>query len=353
MATKITDNRYKTSVYLGKDHNGKRIQKVFYARTADEADFLALEFKLKKRQESNPTNLTLGKAIDQYIDSKDAILSPNTIVGYKQIRRNRLQSIMDKKLCEVDSAVLQKALNDEYKLGGKHGKGLEAGSIKNASKLAKATINFFYPDKRIKVTLPKEQKKEYATPNGTELIKIFQAAENTKIEIPILLASWLSLRIGEVCGLKWKDIKNGYIEINESMSYIDGKAIPTPTKTASSNRKIPLPIYIKNKLDRIPKEGEYIVNLKSYQIRRRFKSLLEKNGLRACRFHDLRHANASIMLQLGIPDKYAQERGGWASTAVLKSVYQQTFTEEQLNVAKKIDDYFESLIHISIHTKEK
>ena len=50
------------------------------------------------------------------------------------------------------------------------------------------------------------------------------------------------------------------------------------------------------------------------------------------------------MLQLGIPDKYAQERGGWASNTILKSVYQQTFSSESIKVAERIDNYFESLI---------
>lgn len=43
-------------------------------------------------------------------------------------------------------------------------------------------------------------------------------------------------------------------------------------------------------------------------------------------FHDL-------MLMLGVPDKYACERGGWSTDSILKSVYQQTFSSER----KKVD----------------
>ena len=35
------------------------------------------------------------------------------------------------------------------------------------------------------------------------------------------------------------------------------------------------------------------------------------------------------MLFLGIPDKYAMERGGWATDNILKSVYQQTYSSER------------------------
>ena len=55
--------------------------------------------------------------------------------------------------------------------------------------------------------------------------------------------------------------------------------------------------------------------------------------------------NASIMLMLGVPDKYAMERGGWSSSGVLKSVYQHTFSEERKLVDERIDGYFDALLN--------
>ncbi|MCR5706838.1 MAG: site-specific integrase, partial [Ruminococcus sp.] len=60
--------------------------------------------------------------------------------------------------------------------------------------------------------------------------------------------------------------------------------------------------------------------------------------------HDLRHLNASIMLMLGVPDKYAMERGGWSTDNVLKSVYQQTFSSERRKIDKMIDGYFNGIV---------
>ena len=65
-------------------------------------------------------------------------------------------------------------------------------------------------------------------------------------------------------------------------------------------------------------------------------------------YHDLRSLNASIMLMLGVPDKYAMERGGWSTDSILKSVYQQTFTSERKRVDSVIDDYFNGIINSSI-----
>jgi integrase len=61
-------------------------------------------------------------------------------------------------------------------------------------------------------------------------------------------------------------------------------------------------------------------------------------------FHDLRHVNASVMALLNIPDKYAQERGGWKTDNIMKNVYQQTFSSERRNVDRLINDYFEENI---------
>ena len=47
------------------------------------------------------------------------------------------------------------------------------------------------------------------------------------------------------------------------------------------------------------------------------------------------------MALLKIPDKYAQERGGWKTDYIMKRVYQQTFSDERRNVDRIIDRYFE------------
>ena len=78
---------------------------------------------------------------------------------------------------------------------------------------------------------------------------------------------------------------------------------------------------------------------------------MEKHGFEGVTFHDLRHINASVMLKLGIPDKYAMERGGWSTTSTLKRVYQETFREDRLAADEKIDNYFENLFDTKFATK--
>ncbi len=50
------------------------------------------------------------------------------------------------------------------------------------------------------------------------------------------------------------------------------------------------------------------------------------------------------MLMLGVPDKYAMERGGWSTTDTLKAVYQHTFSDERKHVDELIDGFFDDIL---------
>ena len=96
---------------------------------------------------------------------------------------------------------------------------------------------------------------------------------------------------------------------------------------------------------KIPHEHDtdFIIPVTRKAVYSRFKRLIQKHGIEMT-FHDLRHLNASVMLMLGVPDKYAIERGGWSTEYVLKNVYQQTFSSEKKRVDNLIDDYFNKIV---------
>ena len=98
-------------------------------------------------------------------------------------------------------------------------------------------------------------------------------------------------------------------------------------------------------INAVPHESEedFIVPMNYQVIGSHLRKLAEKHGYKLT-LYDLRHLNASVMLMLGVPDKYAMERGGWATNSTLKAVYQHTFSEERKKVDKKINDYFEDLM---------
>ena len=77
-------------------------------------------------------------------------------------------------------------------------------------------------------------------------------------------------------------------------------------------------------------------------ISKEFIDIRNALGLK-CRFHDLRHYNASIMLALNVPDKYAMKRMGYSTPATLKKVYQHTMQDKEKEVTSTINSQMSSL----------
>ena len=49
--------------------------------------------------------------------------------------------------------------------------------------------------------------------------------------------------------------------------------------------------------------------------------------------------NASVMLRLNVPDKYAMERMGHSTNNMLKNVYQHTMNDKAVAVADAVDGF--------------
>ena len=151
-------------------------------------------------------------------------------------------------------------------------------------------------------------------------------------------------------GIRIKDISDNYLTINRVIVDVDGKpTVKESGKAKGRLRKHRIPSYIgalisETSVRKSP--DDYLISMCGHAIYMRWKRLLEKNDLNHMRFHDLRHLNASVMALLRIPNKYAQERGGWSSHKVMKRTYTHTFSEERTQVDDTIDNYFESRLGI-------
>ena len=79
-------------------------------------------------------------------------------------------------------------------------------------------------------------------------------------------------------------------------------------------------------------------------IEEQLYKLEEQAGLPRLGLHKLRHTNASVMLMLNVADKYAMQRGGWATNYTMKYIYQHTMSDHMDAVDQTINNYFEKLV---------
>lgn len=327
--------------YTGAD--GKRHRESFTAPTKKEAEYMAAEFQMNRKRMSNKDNWTLGYAIGQYIDLKRPVLSPTTISSYEKIRKSAFQDIMDIPIGDLDSNALQKAVNKEIlrKPQGRRALTVSPKTIKNEYSLIASTLRRYCPDKVFRVDLPKKARRIRTLPLPEE---IYEAVKDTEIELHVLLAMWLSFTESEIRGLtKSKSIDGDYITIREVLVMVDGVGVRKEVaKEETRNRRHKMPERIKELIDEV--DGDVICPMSRSTLLKKFKRYISRAGLIDMTFHDLRHVNATLMATLKIPDKYAQERGGWKTDHVMKSVYVETFSEERKRVDDVIDGYFERFV---------
>lgn len=337
-AQQLPSGSYRVVIAIGVDETGKRKYKSFTADEEWKALKMASDYQ-KGIEEMKAHNITVGKAMNEYIANRANVIEPTTVRNYKYIAKCCFRSISNIKVSALRTIDVQKAVNlERERISAKYTKNAYA-FLKSVLIMYNANINY----QSIKV--PKVTKTTSDELPSFE--QVFAIVKGTESELPVLLAAWLSLRIGEVIGLQFGDINNNVLSVRRTIIYTEkGAQVRDSCKTELSTRDLQLPSYILNLINQIPhtSPSDFIIPKSRRAVYGKFTRLMAKNGI-TMSFHDLRHLNASIMLMLGIPDKYAMERGGWSTDYVLKSVYQQTFSNERLKIDKRIDEYFNSIIN--------
>ncbi len=166
-------------------------------------------------------------------------------------------------------------------------------------------------------------------------------------------------------GLKWDAIdpvedkiyiRHKIIENKLNGNEIEGLDV---MKTKSSYRSLPLMPFIKKALEeeRARQEEMQRVLRKSYNrkyldyvcvdamgdilkpqyVTEHFKVILERNGLKKIRFHDLRHSCASLMLANDISMKEIQEWLGHSNISTTANIYAHVDSESKRESARIID----------------
>lgn len=313
--------------------DGKRRSRSFDSK--EEAVYWASGIKTKSIEDArSPRNLTVGEAIDRYIESKDAVLSPSTVAGYRRIRANQMQDLMNIKLQDLTQERVQRSINTMSRIKS-------AKTVRNAYGLLTAVLTDFYPDMRLHTTLPQKQRTDIVIPTEEDISAIAAAVKGKSVELPVLLAMWLGLRMSEIRGLTWDCVSENTIHIKQAL--VD-EGLKT-TKTYNSNRILQIPPYIKALIEAQPRKGAFVIPDSRRAINSRFDYYIKKAGIKHYRFHDLRHVNASVMLILNIPDKYAMKRMGHATNNMLKTIYQHTMTEKEQQINFAVDNYFENVVN--------
>lgn len=341
-ARKLPSGKWRVQVY--DKEAKKRIS--FTEDTERKANYVALQWQLEQSRKAK-VGMTVGEAINKYIEGRKGVISPSTTYNYEKYVEYYISTeFMEVPLSRLNSAIVQ---NEIHRLSNaispRTHKKYSPKTVCNVYGLISGAINEFAPKLEIERTLPTVPERFIELPMPGD---VYNAIKGTDIELPCMLAMWLSLSASEIRGISMNSIRDGILTIQESVVQIDGVAVHKEAmKEEKRTRRLAIPPYIMGlieKTEAYKKGSGYIETRSVTAIGCRFRRVLRNAGVEHMTFHQLRHMNASVMSWLNVPEKYAQERGGWKTPHTMKRVYQHTFSRERETVDETIDGFFENMI---------
>lgn len=344
-AKKLPSGNWRVRVFTHTDEEGKSHYKSITASSKKEAEYLAMQYSHAKHTPQCSLDMTLREAFKKYIDSRVNVLSPSTINTYDQQARCYLQEIMPLKLSMLTDEIIQNALSYE----ASH---LSAKTVRNISGLLSKVLKEYHKTFVYSPSLPQKKKTEIYVPSEEEVKQLIEyvKSRNEKVYIPLLIIVCFGLRRSEICGLKWSDIDFKSQTMRISRAIVKGrerKSYEKGTKSYAGTRTLPMPEHLTLALaeEKEKSQSEYVTTMTGAAIYNRFKRCLKELGIPHFRLHDLRHYNASIMLAMNIPNKYAAARMGHSTDDMLKKVYQHIMEHKKTQTDNQMTEYFDNFLN--------
>ncbi len=320
--------------------------------------------EVETKQEGIDTNISFVDYVEKFVNDKKE-LSPTTIEGYESCLRGIKRYFgSELKLKDVTYQHIEEFY--DYLRNEKHNKNV---TIKHYAVVLSPALRQAYRDDLIPKNpyefLPKLRREKSVTAfyNKNELEKLFEVTKNTPLALIVKVAAYYGLRRSELLGLRWKSI-----DFEKKTITIEHKIVVTKKKlhkkdklkNEASLRTLPLLPEIEQELieKREEIEKNKVLYGKSYNhsnddyvfvndfgniilpdyVTKTFASILEKNGMRHIRFHDLRHSCASLLLSCKVPMKNIQEWLGHANYNTTADVYSHLDFSSKLYSAQIIEN---------------
>lgn len=313
--------------------NGKR-QSLLFDAPPTQRDVLLATNELLNEVPGATLKGTFLDYAEKYINAKENVLSASTIRGYRATLKGIPCHFTSLPLKDITQYTLTALVNDMVR-------SVSPKTVYNRHGLIVSVLHEFRPDFVIRTKLPRKVQKDIYTPGDEEVSILFAYLEDSptlkKYWIPLYLAS-LGLRRSEIGALTVTDLsEDDILTINKAKVLgSDNKwVIQNFTKTERSNRKIPVP---KELADRIRQQG-FIYQGDLNSIFCVMTAAQKKLGLPHFGVHRLRSYFASKAHALGLHDSIILKLGGWKSDHIMKGVYRKALQEDLHEESKTFLDH--------------
>lgn len=170
------------------------------------------------------------------------------------------------------------------------------------------------------VDVPKHKQKRGKALTEIERREFKRKIKRSPLRLLFEFYLWSGCRRNEALSLEWRDV-----DPIGGMIYIHG------TKTADSDRVLPISPKLQTILDQIPREGDKLFYYSPDYVTKTFKRLCPNHKL-----HDLRHTFATRCLECGISDKVVSQWLGHSDISVTLNYYSHVLDDFQRREALKL-----------------
>lgn len=309
-----------------------------------------------------------NEVMEKWLEEHRGQLAPSSYVKYRQLFASHIRPFFR----EIRVSDLSEEIVEEYRTMlesrqvSRTGRELSVSTVKCVLMLVNRGLaearRSCDMDKVLKITTQRQRSRSE--------IQVFSEDEQRKLEIYlnsrldisracIYLCLYTGLRIGELCSLTWEDVnlEEGCIRVEKTLQRLPkrqpgGKRtclVMGKPKSSSSDRIIPFPDFMREKLKYFCRTGEgdrYILSgsaeapMDPRTLQYRYKKYLEEAKVPYRKFHTLRHTFASRCLMAGIDAKTLSELLGHADIQTTLNIYCHTTLQYKRDQVNRLQPFF-------------
>jgi integrase len=356
------DGLYVAQVSRGADRAGKRHRSSFSSRSKAEIDRWLREANRAVRAGEDPDELEPRiRVADHFADWLEAIgptVRPTTARGYEILVRLWIEpAIGQLPLVRLTAPDVRRMLERIRKAGRSPRTAHAALTVLRMG--LEAAVRDGLIDRNVAdgIRQPRSARKPVAATSPEEARAIMAAFDGHRLEALVTTALGTGLRLGELLGLRHADVAGELVRITGAIRpqpRHDGKGWileRVETKTRGSVRTLHPPAFVRTAIAeqrrrqlRDGPSSDYVFPSEAgtpqdpRNVTKAFQRQLRATGLPPMRFHDLRHAAATVMLGAGVPLRVIQETLGHTSIATTAAIYAHVLPSLQRDAAERLDE---------------
>jgi len=332
----------------------------------------ALRKHLNELDDGNaPADITVGEWLERWL--KDcAGMKPTTVKSYASIVHHHLMPAIGKTRLDKLSH------KDIQRMYAKLENNLSSVTVHKVHRCLRAALNraikrgYLRESPMSRVDSPERHSPKRNTLSVREAMKMLEwlYSNGYVAYYGAYLSAYGGLRLGEVCGLQWRDVDwdANTLRIRRTRQRHNKQDVILEPKTADSVRDIVMPRNVMKELrtwrerqQEASKEAftgwsedQFVVRKPDLEVpethafAKGVKIALKDLGLPLVTFHDLRHTHATWLLESGVDLKTVSQRLGHSSITVTADIYAHVTRKMQQDAMSKL----EVMMNQSLHSGE-